>query len=443
MREEIIKKVKNAGIVGAGGAGFPTHVKIDSNVDTVIVNGAECEPLLKVDQQLMDVKAQELIFALEIVMEATGAKEGIIALKGKYRKAISTLEKEITEKPIKLFKLNDFFPAGDEHVMVYEVIKKVIPEGGIPLNVGCVVTNVETLLNVTNAVNDNPVTDTYLTVTGDVPKAVTFKLPIGTTKLEAIELSGRKELDNYLVIEGGPMMGTIVSDLNEPITKTTKGLIVLPKEHSLIKKKTLSIQNIIKQAKSACIQCEYCSQLCPRNLLGHKLEPHKIMRSLNYLRDDDLKMTLLCSECGVCELYACPMGLSPRIINQKLKEELNKKKIKLEDPQKNLDVRNTREFRKIPVKRLINVLDLDKYNHDALLEETDYLPQVVRIPTSQHIGKPGEPVVNIGEEVKKGDLIAKIPEGALGANIHASIDGIIENISDYITIRLHRGGREQ
>jgi Na+-translocating ferredoxin:NAD+ oxidoreductase RnfC subunit len=329
MTNDNFEKIVQAGIVGAGGGGFPTHVKISSPAKTIIVNGAECEPLLRVDQQLMQYNAEQVIKGLKIVLELTGAAQGIIALKAKYKEAISALKPLIKNEPITLKLLNDFYPAGDEHVTVHEVTGELIPQGAIPIKVGCIVVNVETLINVANAVDDKPVTDTYLTITGQVPNPLTVKLPIGTIISDILNMAGINT-EGKAVIEGGPMMGKVVKDLSMPVTKTTKGLIVLDSEHLLIRKKNLSIENIIRRAKAACIQCRQCTDLCPRYLLGHKIEPHKIMRSLSYaIPDEDvMKMSFACSECGLCEQYACIADLSPRTVNAILKIKLSQKGLK-------------------------------------------------------------------------------------------------------------------
>lgn len=442
MREEIIEKIKAAGVVGAGGAGFPTHVKINAKADHVIVNGAECEPLLRVDQQLMAVMADRMVKGLEAVMESVGASLGTIALKGKYQDAIDALEKATAGKPIKLFILGDFYPAGDEHVTVYEVTGKIIPEGGIPLKVGCVVDNVETLINVANALDDCPVTDTFLTVTGEVPKPVTLRLPIGMTIAEALSLAGLTNTQGKLVVEGGPMMGKVVEDFQEPITKTTKGLIVLSIDHPMMKKRNISMNYIIKQAKAACIQCMRCTDMCPRHMLGHHLSPHKVMRGMNYLKGDQnvMKMALSCTECGACE-YACNvMNLSPRRVNALLKQEFAKNGIKASPPVKTETAAPSREYMKIPVKRLISSLGLASYNVAAPLIDTDYNAKRVNIPLKQHIGALAQPLVEVGQRVERGTLIGAIPEGAMGANVHASISGIVREVSQNIVIEADGDG---
>lgn len=436
MRKQLIQKIKEAGVVGAGGAGFPTHVKVTSPAQTVVVNGAECEPLLRVDQQLMDFKADKMVRGLVAVMKATEATEGIIALKSKYKSAIASLEKEIVGKPIRINILGDFYPAGDEHLTVYESTGRLVPQGGIPLKVNCVVTNVETLINIADALEGKPVTDTYFTITGEVPQPLTLKLPIGTSVLEALKIAGQTNLEGMKVIEGGPMMGKIIEDLYQPITKTTKGLIVLSQEHPLIRQRMLPLEKIAKQAQISCIQCRYCTDLCPRYLLGHHLEPHKIMRTIKHLQgqEETMKMALSCSECGVCEQYACIMGLSPRAVNSLIKKELSKMGIKPDTPPVDQTVNPMQEHRKVPVKRLISRLGLISYDVSAPLTEEEYLVNRVKIKLRQHVGAPSQPIVQVGQQVQKGDLIAVIPDKALGANIHASISGVIKEITDSIVI---------
>ena len=443
MREEIIRKVRQAGVVGAGGAGFPTHAKLACGVKTIVVNAAECEPLLRVDQQLMEFSADRIIRGLEAVMKATGAAEGIIATKGKYKAGIAALQQEIQSDRIRLHLLPDFYPAGDEHVTVWEVTGRLVPQGGIPLQVDCVVNNVETLVNVAEALDGNPVTHTYLTVTGEVPRPYTCLLPIGTPVAEAVSLAGLSDLTGMRVIDGGPMMGKMVGTPDDPITKTTKGLIVLPADHPLIRKRTQSSAKIVQQAQSVCIQCRYCTDLCPRFLLGHNLEPHKIMRAVRNMQvnEETMKMALTCTECGICEQYACFMALSPRTVNAMLKQELVKKGIKPNPPPTNQRVHPLQEHRKIPVKRLIARLGLSGYDKTALLCPMECSPTIVRIPLKQHVGAPAKPAVEIGASVRQGELIAKAPEEGLGANVHASVSGTVVDITDKISIVPTEGGR--
>lgn len=436
MNREIVRLVRRAGVVGAGGAGFPTHVKIAAAAEVVIINGAECEPLLRVDRQLMAAEAEKVVGGLMAIMFATGAADGFIALKAKYKDALAALKQPAAGKPVTLFELGDFFPAGDEQVLVYEVTGRVVPEGGLPLQVRCVVTNVETAINVANALAGVPVTDTYVTVTGEVDQPVTLKPPIGTPVSEVLAAAGVSDLTGVAVIDGGPMMGRMLDDLSRPVTKVTKGLIVLPPDHPLVQKKTLAWEHIVRRSKSVCIQCAMCTDVCPRYLLGHRLEPHKVMRGLNYLKPDEdvMKMALLCCECGACELYGCIMQLPPRQVNAAIKRELAGRGVKGGAAADRRPVSPLREYRKIPARRLVAKLGLAAYDRPAPVSEWQFSPRTVYIPLRQHIGAPAVPMVQAGQKVRKGDLIAAVPEDALGANIHASIGGTVKKVADYIEI---------
>lgn len=432
----IVEVVKSAGIVGAGGAGFPTHVKLQAQVDTVIANGAECEPLLRIDQQMMAFYAQKVVRGVELAMQATGAKRGIIALKEKYHSAIESLNKVISKSfdlPISLFLLDNFYPAGDEFVTVYEVTKRIIPEGGLPLQVGCVVDNVVTLINIANAVDENkPVTERPLTVCGAVKNPVSLILPIGTSVKRAIEIAGGVAIDgSYTIFDGGPMMGTIINE-DAVITKKTSGIMVLPSDHEIVMQKTN--RHALKQVKSACEQCQDCTEICPRYLLGHNFECHKIQRGVSAGQSDALTGAFLCCECGLCD-WVCPVRLTPRRTNQLVKKELFKKGVKNPHNKRPETVREMRQYRKVALSRILARNDLIKYDLPAPFNGGEFKVDEVKIPLHQNVGVPAEPTVKVGDAVKKGDLIAKIPEGKLSANLHASIDGKVVEIKDYIKIK--------
>lgn len=441
MREEIIAAVKAAGVVGAGGAGFPTYVKINADVDTVIVNGAECEPLLRAHQLIMASESTKLLDGLKTVMVATGARRGVIGLKRKYETAVNKLQAELKQtgsQGIELFFLPDIYPAGDEQVLVHELTGRIVPEGGIPLHVGVVVANVETLINVAEALTGQPVIDKYVTVTGAVNKPTTFKVPIGMAIRELIQLAGGATIANYAVIDGGPMMGKLISD-DQPVTKTTGGIIVLPADHSLIAQKSTPWSVIANRAKAVCCNCRACTDICPRNLLGHSLEPHRIMQAIGrgkYNESNVVTKALLCSECGACETFGCTMGLSPRRVNAELKRQFSQAKIKNPHNARPQSSRTNREYHLIPTKRLLYRLGLDKYDVKAPLKTEPVITKKVRILLSQHIGAPAEPIVAVGTTVNRGDVIAVIPEGAVvGSNLHASIAGQVVAVDGAISIR--------
>jgi len=429
----LVSLIEKAGIIGAGGAGFPTHVKFAGKAEYLIVNAAECEPLLRVDQQLLVKYTEDILTALQASREALEAKKAIIAIKGKHKEVVACLNAAVSRfNKIEVFLLDDFYPAGDEQVTVYEVLKRIVPEGGIPIHVQTVVLNVETLLNIRNAMKEIPVTEKFLTVTGAVKNPVTVKVPVGISAMEAIGLAGGPVVDAFAVIEGGPMMGKLIDHEQAVVTKTTKGYIVLPKDHRLIEAKGKSMEKMLHEARIACCHCSLCTEVCPRNLLGHRLRPDKLMRMASYTpgfeTDPGMNEALICSECGLCE-QACIMDLQPWKLNNYLKAKLGAAGIRRTDNRTPERVSEFREYKKFPVKRLISRLGLSSYDVAAPLKltEADSYKRL-RISLKQHIGAPDQPTVSVGDAVEKYQLIGEVAEGNLGAKIHSGINGKIASI---------------
>ena len=437
MRADIVDKVRAAGVVGAGGAGFPTHVKLQFEVEQVLANGASCEPLLVSDPYLIEHHTEVILDGLSTVMDCANAGKGTICIKSKHRSALETIKTKIAgngyARHIDVFELDDYYPAGDEFILVHEVIGKVVPEGGIPLNVLAVVCNVESLVNVSRAMAGQPVTDRYLTVCGEVRNPIICKVPIGTPADEVIQLAGGPSIPDYGIVMGGPMMGKVLASDREPVTKTTSGLIVLPSHHNIIRDKQRDLERMRFIAKAACTQCSRCTDLCPRNLIGHSLQPHKIMRHLAYKPDRNgeiLEDALICSECGVCEKFACPMMLSPREINAVLKQKCLAEGVKREPKSETYKVSPFFDTRKVPIKRLMERLEVINYDTHPEFDANELQVKKVTILLQQHLGEPAKPVAGEGDRVKKGDVIGEIPEGALGARVHASIDGIVKSVDE-------------
>lgn len=433
-KEIIRERVQNAGIVGAGGAGFPTYVKFNSEAEIFLVNGAECEPLLKVDQQLAEKNAIELIKGLQYGMIATGAKEGIIALKAKYKPAIETLT-PLLPHDIRIHILDDVYPAGDEVITIWMATGRRVPPAALPLSVGVVVNNVQTLINVSHAVeNEAPVIDKTLTINGMVKAPITVTVPIGTTYRQVLEMAGGATIPNPAFLNGGPMMGVLFHDLDEPIKKTTGALLVLPDDHLLIRRRTQDMASVVAMARTVCEQCCLCTELCPRHLIGHELPPHLIVRAVNYQKADQTECStilsaLTCSECGICEAYACPVEISPMRLNQALKAQFRAEGAKYVGELRPLNP--MAEYRLLPISRLITRIDLDCMNHKASMIDIEWMPSKVVLPLLQHIGAPAKPVVSVGDRVTRGQLIASMEAGKLGVPLHASISGIIQNIDDH------------
>lgn len=437
------EQVKSAGVVGAGGAGFPAYVKVGARARVVIGNGAECEPLLRVDQQIMARHAREVIDGLELVRREVGATRAVIALKKKYREAVTSLREAAAraDVPVKLHLLGSFYPAGDEQVIVREVTGEVVPEGGIPLDVGAVVSNVGTLLNVSRAARGIPVTTRMLTVTGEVSRPVTLEVPVGTLVEDVLAAAGGPTASNFAVLDGGPLMGNISDGV---VSKTTTGLVVLPGDHKLIRYRQRSLEVDVARAAQACDQCRFCTDYCPRYLLGHRIEPHRIMRLVGQQRVDlipreELDRAWFCCQCGLCGMFACPTTISP---DRVIKDLLNAMRAAgAEKPAGNPNPvpHPWREGRQVPVSRLARRLDVTRYEHPAPLREEPLRVDRVRIKLSQHVGQPATPTVAQGDAVEVGQMIASIPPDSLGAPLHASIEGTVSGVSpEAISIRSRR-----
>lgn len=423
----IPETVRAMGVVGAGGGGFPTHLKISRPCEVVIANGAECEPLLGNDKFVMEEEARAVVDGLRFVMEATSAKKGVIALKGKGSPAEEALRRAAEEKNgVTLFLLGDYYPAGDEFLLVQEVTGRIVPEGDIPLTVGVVVLNIETLRNVSLAMQGKPVLERTLTCQGEVRQPSVLRVRIGTSFEKVLEYCGGVTTADYVLLVGGPMMGSVVTDLKAPVTKTISGLFVLPRDHALVRKKTLPLPFIVKQSKTACCQCTYCTEFCPRYLLGHDLAPHKIMRQINLGLDippEVIERAFLCSECGLCEVFACPMELSPRVVNHAIKEQFLKMQYRPTFPKREFKIRSDFPYRKIPVTTLKGRLRIDQYEKRSLVRVKEVPPpERVEILLKQHAGAPAQPVVKVGDEVREGDLVGEA-NGNMSARVHASIGG--------------------
>jgi len=428
----LVESVKRAGIIGCGGAGFPTHVKVAAKADIVVANGAECEPLLNTDQRVMEHYADDLVEGMRLVMASVGATKGYIGIKKGYRGAVRALESVVAGVPgIQIALLDNAYPAGDEHILLTDITGRVVPEGGIPLDVGAVVDNVLTLVQIARAARGEPVTAREVTLVGEVRKPQVVTAAIGTRIRDLLDIAGPcLPPQDIAVIDGGPMMGRLV-DLNASVNKTTSGFLFLPADHPLITMKTLPMAAMIRRSVAACCQCRLCTDVCSRFLQGHAIEPHLMMRALAYRLDEPTRaMTaaFLCSQCGLCE-FACPMDLSPKRAFAEILGRL--RTAGMANPHREVPsaVHEFRQYRKIGKDRLTRRYQLSRYDsHDLPLTSVPE-PAVVQLSLNQAIGPPAQPVVGAGDAVAKGDLVAAMPEGKLGANLHASISGRVTAVN--------------
>lgn len=428
----IAEQIQKAGVVGAGGAGFPTHVKAKSQVEFVLANGAECEPLIHKDFELMVHHAPEVVGGMNLMIESTGARKGYFGIKAKNAKAVSEITSQLPNTKIELTSLGDFYPAGDEYELVYEATKRLIPAAGIPLDVGCVVNNVETFYNVYNASKGIPVTKKLVCIAGAVKKPCTFFAPIGTPFRDLLAFAGGPTVNDFGFFIGGVMMGQLSYDLDEVVTKTTAGLIVLPKEHYLIKRKGQPEQNWHRIGKSACDQCSYCTEFCPRYLLGYDVQPHKVMRSLGFTQSGGHmwnQMAELCCACGLCTLYSCPEDLYPKEACDRSKKTMREDGFKYKQ-EKPVKVHPMKSGRRVPLKQLIQKLKLGDYDAHTPFRAEMPEPVALKIMLKQHVGDAARAVVSIGQQVEEGALLAEPVAGKLGSSIHSPIQGNVTHVSE-------------
>lgn len=438
--EELSQIIKENGIVGAGGAGFPTYMKIDKRANTILMNCAECEPLLKLHRQLLKVHAQEIVRTFAMIADVVEAEEAIIGIKEEYKSTIEALNQYVPSYPkVRIQLLPGSYPMGDEVVLIYEATGRVISPGGLPIEAGVAVFNVETVYNVYRAVDKSkPVVDKVVSVVGEVNDPVTVRVPLGTQLSEVIAMAGgEKNTGKELVyLVGGPMMGRIGSRYDS-VTKTTNAILVLPDDHLIIQRKKMPSSIGMKRAASSCCQCQMCTDLCPRHNLGHPIEPHRFMRAMSNHDFNDLDAFLnlfFCSGCGLCEMFSCPQGLAPRTLIGDCKDGLRKAGIKPPKGVEAATVKESREYRKVPENRLEARLGLTKYETKAPLDDKVRPVEKVRIPFSQHIGAPAVCTVQKGDSVTRGQVIADAAQG-LSVPVHASICGTVTDITDrYVEI---------
>ena len=427
----LVEKVRLAGVVGAGGGGFPTHVKLNAKVETVIANGAECEPLLHKDAVVMEENASELVRGMELAMEATGAKEGVVGIKGKKKHAVEAVTAACKGSRVRVQLLGDYYPAGDEYDLVYNVTGKLIPPGGIPLNIGALVNNVETFVNIAAANDDKPLTHKMLTIAGAVKSPVTIKVPIGTTYRECVKYAGGLTTDDPILVIGGLMMGQHTDNLDAPVTKTSTGVVILPRDHHVIERKLKPGKVQAKIGKSACDQCRYCTEYCPRFLLGYAVEPHQVMRTLAFTgtgADVYNQWAAMCCSCGLCTLYACPEELYPKEACDDAKTAMRKAQVKWTGPM-NPKPHPMGDGRRVPIKTLTKKLNVQDYDLPAPLITDEISPNRLVLPLKQSAGTACEAKVKSGERVSAGQIIGEPAPKALGAILHAPMAGVVREVS--------------
>lgn len=299
--EELIQQIQNTGMVGLGGAGFPSHVKMqvpeDHVIDTLVVNGCECEPYLTTDHRLMLEKTDSLILGIRIALKICGAERAIIGIEDNKMDAVEKIRERLQENdPISVGVVKTKYPQGSEKLLISALLGREVPSGGHSYHVGVVTNNVATLVNLGKLIPKRQgLIERVVTISGPgITKPGNYLVPVGTPLRFALEHAGYFEDTSRLVL-GGPMMGTTVASLDVPITKPVSGILALEQTHDSGEQKTYP-----------CIQCSRCLDACPINLNPSQLgrlaakQQYEVMADRFHLND--------CFECGSCS-YVCPSNI--------------------------------------------------------------------------------------------------------------------------------------
>ncbi len=298
--EEIIQKVKDAGIVGMGGATFPTHVKLmvppGKKAEFLIINGVECEPYLTADHRLMLEKGAEIMVGIQLLMKALKVEKAIVGIENNKPDAIghlTDLAKSYAGIEVQAVKVK--YPQGGEKQLIKAITNREVPSGKLPIEVGCVVQNVGTAFAVYEAVQKNkPLVERIITVTGKaVKKPSNFKVRIGTPVKHLIHAAEGMPENTGKIIGGGPMMGKALFSEEVPVVKGSSGILLMPEKESH------------RPVESACIRCSKCTQVCPMGL-----EPYLLSRYARIGRFEKVEeeRVMDCIECGSCQ-YTCPANI--------------------------------------------------------------------------------------------------------------------------------------
>ena len=433
---ELKTLMKNAGLVGAGGAGFPSYAKLAEGADTLLINGSECEPLLYTDLAILSNELPTVLVGAAALLDGTGIPRAILAVKAHTATRLSLSDGEELAPRITVKVLRDRYPVGDELGLIYETLGRSVRGGALPISVGVIVYNVETVYNLGGAVlGGKPVTEKWLTVGGETERATVLRVPIGTRVSDLLSRLGITVRDDQILIDGGPSMGKPIRAATAVVTKTTKGILVIPRRSPAAVAKESSERMAIARAETACCGCSRCTDMCPRHLLGYPLEPHKMVRTAVQAATVNPVLVLsatLCCGCGVCETLACSQGISPRAVINGYKALLAKEKIRYTG-REDIHARPERDWRTIPSGRwasALGVASLDRMaEYGGVLSDFER----VEIPLGRQIGLPSTPAVESGATVRRGDLIARAAEG-LSVPQHASIDGRVTLAGDKIII---------
>ena len=312
-KEDLLNAIRESGVVGLGGAGFPTHVKLDvdyENVETLIVNGTECEPYITSDNHVMNERAGDIEYALNAFKKHFGIKNIVIGVGDNKKTSIENMKALASRmENVKVIALPSTYSHGSEEAIVFHATKKVLPQGKLPIDIGCVVCNVTTIAEIGKYLQTGmPFVERYVTVDGSCLKNPQCVIaPIGVSLEELFAFCGEFESDPERVVYGGPMMGITVPSLSAPVLKTTNSILALSSEETKLPKQT------------ACIRCGRCTNNCPLGIAPAAIEKAYAKRDVEELVALQVNA---CMECGSCA-YLCPAS-RPLVQTNKLAKILVK-----------------------------------------------------------------------------------------------------------------------
>ena len=438
---DLKKLLKDNGVVGAGGAGFPSYSKLAEGADTLLINAVECEPLLYTSYTLLQERIRDIVVGVRAVMEYAHIPRGLIAVKDYRAAKLGYSDGQELAPGVFIKYIPNVYPMGDEINLIYTATGRVVPPGQLPITRGVIVYNTETIYNIGLVVQfGQPVTKTYLTISGDIPTAYCVKVPVGMRIAEVLKIMNVQVPDTHVVIDGGPSMGTIVNLSTDVVKKPCSGLLILPKTIPAVQNKLRTLEENFRRAASVCCQCSRCTDLCPRHLLGYPLEPHKMVRSTLSAAQADpelIKSATMCCGCDICSTLACCQDISPMQIIKEYKGILAKNRVKyVASPNEQFTPSPERQARMVSAGKWKEMLGVAKYDKfPPVYVEEKLKATEVQVPMSQHIGAPAIPIVQVGDQVVENQMIAKAAEG-LSIPHFAPITGRVTYV-DGKTIVIH------
>ena len=435
---ELKSILQKNGVVGAGGAGFPSFGKLTDSAAILVINAVECEPLMYTDLTLCGQKLDDIVLGMRAVMEYSNIPEGLLCIKDYRALHLGLADGQVLAEGVRVKHVPNVYPMGDEINLIYTATGRLVQPGHLPISQGVIVYNSETVYNIGLAVrNDQPVVEKWLTIGGNVPEVLCVRVPIGMKVTDLFKQMNVTVPANHAVIDGGPSMGSIINVASAVVTKTTKALLILPDDIPAVTGKLCTANENLRMAASTCCQCTRCTDMCPRHLLGFPIEPHKMVRATLSTAQVTPELVLnatLCCACDICGTFACCQGISPMQVIKEFKNILGKHRVRyMADPNDHFNVSPDREFRMLNAAKWKDMLGVTKFDRYPTYVETPVTARHVEIKMAQHIGAPSVPAVAVGDVVTVGQMIASAGNG-LSVPQYASIAGKVTYVDDRVIV---------